>query len=119
MGGNPNHHGWEPLLLVRGYTFAYFDGLNRFYVSNAHPELLPSFSYPPCIFDDYEISPLSTAPISRLLKRRIAELTEVHQKSGAEIARLRALHYATSVGLHLYRAFQRLLGTPNYNRKTT
>ena len=28
----PNHDRWEPLLLANGYSFAYFDGINRFYV---------------------------------------------------------------------------------------
>src|SRR5262249_42126257 len=28
----PNHAGWEPLILNAGYQFAYFDGLNRYYV---------------------------------------------------------------------------------------
>ncbi len=116
LDGRPNHHGWEPLLIDRGYTFAYFDGLNRFYVSRAHPELLPSFSHPPCVFDDYQLSPLSPVPSSRLLKARIAELAGENAISKAEIARLRALLYAASVGQHLYRAFQRLLGNPNYNR---
>ena len=32
----PNHEEWEPLLLDAGYTFAYFDGINRFY--GRHPK---------------------------------------------------------------------------------
>ena len=31
---------WEPLLLQRGYCFALFDGLNRFYVAQECPEVL-------------------------------------------------------------------------------
>lgn len=39
----PNWGGWEPFLLARGYLFAYFDGLNRFYVAKEHDRLLPLF----------------------------------------------------------------------------
>lgn len=34
---------WEPFLLSRGYVFAYFDGLNRFYVANEESPLLGRF----------------------------------------------------------------------------
>ena len=32
-------HAWEPALLGRGYVFAHFDGLNRFYVRNEEQQL--------------------------------------------------------------------------------
>jgi FkbM family methyltransferase len=44
---------WEPSLLRANYHFAYADGLNRFYVSHEHSELMPSFRYPPNIFDEF------------------------------------------------------------------
>lgn len=47
---------WEPAVLAKGYRFAYFDGLNRFYVSEAHPELLPAFNCGPNVFDDFSLS---------------------------------------------------------------
>ncbi|WNH50781.1 FkbM family methyltransferase [Stenotrophomonas oahuensis] len=50
------HHQWEPAVLAKGYTFAYFDGLNRFYVSNAHPELLSALAIPPNVFDEFSLS---------------------------------------------------------------
>lgn len=34
----PTHHVWEPFLLDQGYLFAYFDGLNRFYVREEEPQ---------------------------------------------------------------------------------
>jgi len=40
-------------LLLRGYDFVYFDGLNRFYVAHDHPELCPSLALPPNIFDNF------------------------------------------------------------------
>lgn len=50
--GKPSH-GWEPALLEAGYLFAYFDGLNRFYVSKEHAELKRAFQTPPNVFDYY------------------------------------------------------------------
>lgn len=47
---------WEPAVLAKGYRFAYFDGLNRFYVSEAHLELLPAFDCGPNVFDDFSLS---------------------------------------------------------------
>jgi FkbM family methyltransferase len=44
---------WEPLLTDVGYKFCYFDGLNRFYISKEHSELLQYFYYPPCVFDNF------------------------------------------------------------------
>lgn len=48
-----NHASWEHELIARGYEFSYFDGLNRFYVSVAHPELKSSFGPGPNFFDNF------------------------------------------------------------------
>ena len=50
---NENFSDWEPLLLGNGYLFAYFDGLNRFYVAEEHSALSVQLSIPPNIFDDF------------------------------------------------------------------
>ncbi len=39
----PSHAEWEPLLVSQGYHFAFFDGLNRFYVADEAAELLVRF----------------------------------------------------------------------------
>jgi FkbM family methyltransferase len=49
----PSHESWEPILLGHGYLFAYFDGLNRYYVAREHEELLAAFSAPPNVFDNF------------------------------------------------------------------
>ena len=41
----PSYEAWEPLLLEAGYKFAYFDGLNRFYIAKEHTQLLTIFFY--------------------------------------------------------------------------
>ena len=44
---------WEETLLNAGYGFAYFDGLNRFYVAKEHSELSKLIAFPPNVFDDF------------------------------------------------------------------
>lgn len=51
-----SYESWEPILLNANYRFTYADGLNRFYVADEHPELLPAFKYPPNVFDDFLLS---------------------------------------------------------------
>lgn len=49
-----SHQEWEPILLAANYRFAYFDGLNRFYVAAEHSDLEPSFRTPPNVFDRFK-----------------------------------------------------------------
>jgi len=51
-----DYAGWDPIVLAGGYRFVYFDGLNRFYVADEHPELVPAFGAPPNVFDDVQLS---------------------------------------------------------------
>lgn len=60
LSPEPSHQDWEPLVLEKGYEFAYFDGLNRFYVSNQHPELKAALTCGPNVFDEFVLSPDST-----------------------------------------------------------
>ena len=53
----PNYQEWEPDLFRRGYRFVYFDGLNRFYLSEEHAELAVHFSCGPNLFDDFTVRP--------------------------------------------------------------
>ncbi len=48
-----NHFEWEGLLLAQRYDFAYFDGLNRFYVAQEHHDLCKDLAIPPNIFDNF------------------------------------------------------------------
>ena len=47
------HHRWEKKVLDAGYQFAFFDGVNRFYVRSQDLELIPLLSYPVNILDRY------------------------------------------------------------------
>jgi FkbM family methyltransferase len=45
---------WEPLLLQHNYRFAWFDGLNRFYIAREHCAVLHRhFRAPPNVFDGF------------------------------------------------------------------
>lgn len=59
------HSGWEPMLIDANYTFAYFDGLNRWYYRNDEPELKRAFHAPPNAFDQFELA--RTVEIERRL----------------------------------------------------
>lgn len=47
------HEDWEYLLTGRGYSLAYRDGLNRYYVADEHAELKALMELPPNVFDDF------------------------------------------------------------------
>lgn len=47
------HQSWESILLGAGYIFAYFDGLNRFYVSAEHKDFLVFFQTGLCSLDNF------------------------------------------------------------------
>lgn len=71
---------WEPLLTGAGYRFAWFDGLNRFYIANERwAALSPHFAVPPNVFDGFI---LAASP------NRVAELAL--EQARAELAQLRA-----------------------------
>ncbi|MFS8973115.1 FkbM family methyltransferase [Cupriavidus necator] len=56
-----NYALWEPSLLANGYRFAYFDGLNRFYVAEEQESLRQKFTTPPNVLDDFVIDRMVTA----------------------------------------------------------
>ncbi len=47
------HQQWEPILLNADYCFAFFDGINRFYVRAEDRSLLKHFEYPVNILDQF------------------------------------------------------------------
>lgn len=78
--------GWEPLLHKRGYRFAYFDGLNRFYVHESHQELLASFQAPPNFFDYFQLA--QDTPHCGLLKQKISRLEQAKTQAEKREAEL-------------------------------
>jgi FkbM family methyltransferase len=47
---------WEEILIRSNYLFAFFDGLNRYYIASEHRELHSHFKCPPNCFDAFIIS---------------------------------------------------------------
>ncbi len=72
------HQGWEPGLLALGYTYAYFDGLSRYYAAVNRPELAKRLRMPPNCFDGFtlaESTPFS-AGVRELLHRKQEQLEQ-------------------------------------------
>lgn len=91
-GRTPNHDVYESVLLGKGYHFVYFDGLNRFYVSDAHRELDAHFAYGPSLWD--EIQSPRESRMSRALLEEIeqdrAALQRLLDDRDAELVALKA-----------------------------
>src|SRR5262245_39460733 len=92
----PSFSTWEPLMLKAGYQFAFFDGLNRFYVSNEHADLRRYLSVPVNIADpfrDYESVRLSSEVAALSLETtslslETARLSSETARLSSETARL-------------------------------
>jgi FkbM family methyltransferase len=67
---------WEPILLAADYEFAYFDGLNRFYIAKEHLELKAEVSKPPNFFDDFKLSGFSGHPLHSQVAQIRGELQQ-------------------------------------------
>lgn len=48
-----NHGAWEHIITGQGYLYAWFDGLNRYYVAEEHAELLAQLDIQPNVFDEF------------------------------------------------------------------
>jgi len=86
------HQDWEPLLEAANYDFVYFDGLNRYYIAQEHPELKPAFATPPNVFDGFVLNADQEA------KMRVAEAEAIahHARQNA----LAAEHQAEKAAAH-------------------
>jgi FkbM family methyltransferase len=52
----PSHRAWEGGLLEAGYLFAWFDGVNRYYVPTEEKGLADRLSTPPNYFDNFKLA---------------------------------------------------------------
>jgi FkbM family methyltransferase len=67
---------WESLILDAGYLMVYFDGVNRFYLSNEQRNLLGRFSLPPNVWDRIVfLKDMESQSRIEYLERRIQDLT--------------------------------------------
>jgi len=65
-----SHTGWEGILLEAGYGFVCFDGLNRYYLAQEHPELHADLALPLSVFDESISEAEQAAVKSSLLFRK-------------------------------------------------
>ena len=69
---------WESLIVSHGYRMVYFDGINRFYLSDEMQGLLPHFAHPPNVFHDYVPAIQVSAQHERIaeLEVKVGQLTD-------------------------------------------
>jgi FkbM family methyltransferase len=117
----PSHQAWEPILLKADYQYAYFDGLNRYYVRREDAALLDRFAAPPNIFDDY-IQINTVALLKEIEERKnqlhslrmdLLELVYTFREQEKVVAHYRALLEGTGgpslkLGLGVARCLRRL-----------
>jgi FkbM family methyltransferase len=76
---DPAHHVWEPAVLAAGYSFALFDGINRFYARSDEEVLLARLGWPANPVDNYHTpDDLELAEYRRYgrVARRVADATQ-------------------------------------------
>jgi FkbM family methyltransferase len=100
------HSNWEHLLIFNGYEFAYFDGLNCFYVANEASELKNRIAVPPNLFDDF----ICNREVEKI--RRVIQLEEQVRILEAEAGKplLRLLRQIREIGDRLTGGGLRALG---------
>lgn len=74
------HEEWESLLLTRGYEFVYFDGLNRFYVSEKHTNFAAVFRAGPNVFDGFSLSGTGQTSFCSLINSRARQQQDNQQQ---------------------------------------
>ena len=83
-----SHKQWEPLVLRKGYKFAYFDGLNRFYIADGHAELFKAFTSGPNVFDGVNLSGTASSSLCATLNSRIRSLEDQRERERQEAEKL-------------------------------
>ncbi|MEO1081885.1 MAG: FkbM family methyltransferase [Pseudomonadota bacterium] len=82
---------WEKLLEDSNYEFAYFDGLNRFYIDHDKSELRQHFLAPPNVFDQFTTIALRKEHDWALaLEQRAGAAEEVCEEMRTELRRSEA-----------------------------
>ena len=81
------HEAWDPDVLAADYRFAWFDGLNRFYIAvERWDDLAGHFKAPPNVFDNW----VRATEIAAVTGARAAVDAAHHRVGAAEAARARA-----------------------------
>jgi FkbM family methyltransferase len=91
-----NHETWEHMVTGQRYRYAWFDGLNRYYVAEEHAELLAALSSQPNVFDGFISHHLDKAWAATKQVTRALRESEAH----AAVARVE-MHDAMQRAQHL------------------
>jgi len=75
----PTHDQWEDLLIAADYGFAWFDGLNRYYVAAEKSALAPALQMQPNVFDKFKKYD------EALAQHQLAEAKRREQELGAAL----------------------------------
>jgi FkbM family methyltransferase len=102
------HEQWEHLVTPFGYRFAYFDGLNRYYVADEHAELLDVLNVQANVFDGFVTHHLDkaqarNAALSEEVSsnwRRVEELAAQLEKVQGALAEVQDQAEQATLGLH-------------------
>ncbi|MBI3866511.1 MAG: FkbM family methyltransferase [Planctomycetia bacterium] len=87
--GDAAYDGWEPLVLSAGYLFAFFDGLNRFYVRNEDREWIARLAVPANVFDNFVSHELHATQVeAQSMKLQLETLATLRPISAALARRL-------------------------------
>jgi FkbM family methyltransferase len=99
LSHEPAWASWEPFVLGEcGYLFAYFDGVNRFYVAQERRELLAAFGRPACVLDEFKryatvLAEQQAATLRAEGEKIRAGLVEAEQRSTMAQARAEELKH--------------------------
>ncbi|HET7577136.1 MAG TPA: FkbM family methyltransferase [Sphingomicrobium sp.] len=79
----PTQDQWIDEILSRGYQEVLFDGLNRYFLHESHPELLDRLNRPANVFDQFLLTPqhFSAAELRADLDETHRRLTEGHAEA--------------------------------------
>ncbi|MGJ7583476.1 FkbM family methyltransferase, partial [Variovorax sp. RHLX14] len=103
MSTELHYDGAERILVDASYQFAYFDGLNRFYVAAEHADLLPALRIPPNVFDYAELSGYSGTWCNGLIARHQEALRACTAQLEAERAERVQIELTTRAELNSVR----------------
>lgn len=88
-----NHGDWEALITAHDYQYAWFDGLNRYYVAAEQAQLAAVLALPPNVFDDFIPHHLDKAwRRGEQLARQAESSWAQAQQHGARLEQLNARH---------------------------
>ena len=86
-----NHETWEHLVLEQRYIYAWFDGLNRYYVADEHAELGAHLTIQPNVFDEFISHHLDKSWVAeRTLNDALAHAAQRVQEMAAHVERYHA-----------------------------